>query len=222
MNKCLLFVLLVCFAFLPILSHSYTVKEMRQDIKTYLSQIQSLKSDFSMSIHGTGKQPGSEQSGKFTYTSGSGTSLEYLTPMKMKVEMRANGDLYVNGDKKPGMTNSYQPGDIFFDYYLANYDLKIDKEDSNYITLIGFEKTSDINKLASRRKMLNIRYAKALKVIDRVNYLGNGNDYPYIMDVKYEVMQGIPVMTVMNMRMAAFSVSVSSVWKMENIELVKK
>jgi outer membrane lipoprotein-sorting protein len=217
-----LIVLITIITTFPILSHSYTVQQMRDDVKAYLSEIQSIQADFSITIHGTGNRPGSDQSGKFNYNSSSGTTVEYLKPMQMKVDMRENGALYINGEKKTGLTNTYQPGDIFFDYYMANYDLKIKKEDTNYVYLIGYEPTQDINKRAVRQKVLVIRFNKTLKVIDSISYLGNGNNYPYYVDAQYVMMQGIPIMTVMNMRVAAFSVSVSSVWKLENVVLIKR
>jgi outer membrane lipoprotein-sorting protein len=215
-------ILTLFLAVLAVRSYSYTVKEMRQDVKNYMDQIQSLSADFSLDIHGVGKQPGSSQSGKFNYISGSGTVMEYLQPMKMRVEMKENGDLYLNGEKKTGMTNAYQPGDIFFDYYLSNFDLKVIHEDTNYVYMSGYEKSADLNKRASRQRLLGLRFDKKQKVLDEIQYLGSGNDYPYDVKVFYTRVQGVPIMSVMNTRVSAFSVSVNSVWKMENIVMVKK
>ncbi len=211
------FVLLIVF--IPALLFSTTIQEIYQQLDVYQKRIQSLQAEFLIEIHGT-KRTASVQKGVFTYLDYYGTMLQYNEPVKMTIELRNNGDIVFNGKKQQTMTNSYQMGDIYFLYYLNNYSLKIDKEDTGIVYISGYEK-SDVKKVNVKR-ILKLRFDKGLHVIDKIQYIGNENDFPYEILAGYLVIQGIPVMQRLDMNISAYSVSVNSVFRLSNINLIMK
>ena len=174
-----------------------------------------MQADFSMKNSGTGDT--NIQKGKYSYSIDTGTILAYDSPVKMVMELKNNGEILINGEKKRNTTSPVQNGDLFFLDYLSRYIIKINKEDSNYVFLNGFDKTSR----AASKKLITFRYNKNLRVIDNIEYRGNGNDYPFETEISYKEIDGLPVISTIVTRLSAFSVTVTSLFRYENIIIEK-
>lgn len=211
----------VIFIFATVVwGYSLTVQDIKGQILQYKDSIESLKADFTMKTEGTG-QLSNIQKGVLTYTRSGGTVVEYKEPVPAKMEIRQDGKYYFNGKYQGVMTNSYQMGDLFFEFYFDTYDLKVEKEDKSKVVIIGYEKTTDVKKVI-RRKVLRMTYDKKLKTFESIRYLGTGKDFPYEVFIDYQIIQDIPVVKRMTTMVSAYSIGVNSIYTLANVSVVRK
>jgi len=206
--------------FMSVFSYSLTVQDIKNQMLQYKESIESLKADFTMEIKGSGHS-NSVQKGNLSYTKSGGTVMEYKEPANAKMEIRPNGAYYFNGKYQGVMTNSYQMADLFFEFYFNSYDLKVEKEDEDRVILLGYEKTSDVQKVL-RKKVLRMVYDKKLKAFSSIRYLGTGKDYPYEVNINYQIIQDIPIVKTMTTMVSAYSISVNSTYSLQNVSIVKR
>lgn len=208
----------------PIFLQALTVKEIRESLTTYRDSIDSLTSDFKITIDGMSSNLGL-QKGQFTYSRTGGTVLKYTYPAEMTMAIKADGSVALNGVKADTASGGYQMGDIFFLYYLNHYNLKITGENSNSVALSGYEIVAP-GKVAPVKPILALNYNKGLGVIDRLTYFGTGRDYPYEILADYlqygESGRTVPVLRQMVLRLAVSSLSVVSTLKMDNLDVKLK
>lgn len=215
------FILLIFLCLFPAFLSAVTIEDIRTALNGYRESLGSLKADFTIKTSGTGEGSVKLQKGIMAFSQSNGMVLTYKEPLVMVLEMRTNGDLYLNGKKSPNVKGQYQMGDIFLLYYLDHYSLAVDKEDANFAYGSGFEKPENL-KQANYKKVLSFTFDKRNKVINWIRYSGNGYDYPYDLKVSYLTLEGIPVSKELTVRLSGFSMSVDSKFIMENIEVVKK
>ncbi len=211
---------LVAFIMALKAGHSLTVQDIREQMLSYKESIESLKADFTMEIKGSGYS-NNIQKGVLSYTRSGGTVVEYKEPSPVKMEIRPNGAYYFNGKYQGVMTNSYQMGDLFFEFYFNTYELRIEKEDEEKVVIIGYEKTSDVKKIV-KKKVLKMVYDKNLKAFESLRYLGTGKDYPYEVNINYQIVQNIPVIKTMTTMVSAYSISVNSTYTLANVSVVRR
>lgn len=203
----------VFLLFLPAAASAFTVEQMMAGLNALNGRIRSINADFSMRTSGTGET--NVQRGNYSWSTETGTVMRYESPVKMTMELKPNGEVLVNGEKKRNISSPIQNGDLFFIDFLSRFRLQVAAEDTNFVTLSGFDKSSRL----INKKLLTARFNRNIGVIDRLEYRGSGKDYPYELEISYTNMSGIPMTESLSTRMSAFSVTVTSVFRYENIRL---
>jgi len=200
---------------LPKLVFTYNVDQIFEDLKSYQEKIKELKGEYKYRINGIGIT--NIQIGSFLYDFDIGLTFTSEYPVKIVIEIKKNGEFFVNGEKKE-LKSPASFSDLFFLSILNNYILRIEKEDDNYVNLYGYGKEEDL----INKKLINLRFNKKLKVIDYIQYLGTGYDYPYESQISYMVIDQIPVVKNINTKLVTFSTTIETIFDITNISLVKK
>lgn len=200
----------------PILFHATTLDQLTNEIQSHYTKIKTIKADFSISTAGTGNT--AEQKGTFSYSADSGTDYKVESPGKVEVLIKNDGSTYINGQIQKPTEEPPQMGDLFLLSYLNRYNVNIEKEDSNFIQAAGYERSNK----PVQAKLITVIYNKNIKAIEKINYKGGKNDFPYIIKLSYTNIAGIPVLIRMNTVLSAFSVSISSKLSLYNIQLETK
>lgn len=210
-------IMAVMLAVLPaVRGFGYTVPQVMAELGAHMGRIEKLSAEVVFESSGTGKVRA--QAGSLKYEAGVGTVFRLEGETPMEALMKENGEVYLNGQRQTGVEKSHQAGDIYLLELLKNYRLEIEKEDGEYVVLVGYSKSEKL----SRKKLLRAWFRKGMKVIDRVKYMGDEGDYPYDLRLVYEVREEVPVVKTMTTRVSAFSTTLTSEVKFSNIQLTKK
>ena len=199
--------------------YGYNTQRIMAELQSHFDLIEYFYADIVLETSGTGKVR--KQTGNIVFKEGDGTIFRLDGATPMEVQIKENGDMYFNGIKqattdKPGQT--HQLGDIYFIELLRGFDIEVEREDDNYVYLTDYDKSSRIE----RKRLLNANYNKSLKVIDRVRYIGQEYDYPYDIRIKYKSYDGIPIVESLSTIVSAFSVTLNSTMRFDNIQIDRK